>query len=239
MKPKFIEARKLFKNIPKIDFHLHTTYTDGIDKIEKYIKKADKIGIEEIAFTEHVDKSTDWFDNFKKEIIDYRQKNKSKLKIYHGIEVRALDYQGSLNAYPEIINSAELVVGVVHSYPTSNGGKCWPGHANLKKEEALDMEFRASLSLLSNKKVDVFGHPGATFEQFFGEFPPELYRKLIRLAKKNKKAIELNPQYQNNFPDFVKMCLEENPLISLGSNAHSCKKLGESYRKVKEIISKL
>lgn len=239
MKPIFLRAKRLLKEIPKIDFHLHTVYTDGISQIGEYIRVALEKGIKEIAFTEHVDKTTNWFDKFADEIIRQRKRIGNKLKIYYGVEARALDYQGNLNASPELINNAEIVVGVVHSYPAPDGGKYWPAKIKLEKEKALDFEFRVSMALLANPKVDIFGHPGATFEQFFGEFPLELYRKLIRQAKKHNKAVEINPQYQRNLTSFVKICLEENPLISLGSNAHHFEDLGQAYYKVKEIISNL
>ncbi len=239
MKPVFFKAKQLIKNVPKIDFHLHTTYSDGSSRVEEYIKSALKKGMKEIAFMEHVDKTTDWFNKFTNEVIEKRQKAQDKLKIYYGIEVRASDYEGNLNAYDHLIDNAEIVMGVVHSYPTPDGDKYSLAKTKLEKEKALDFEFRASMALLANPKVDIFGHPGATFEKFFGEFPLELYRKLIQQAKKYKKAIEINSEYQKNFSGFVKLCLEENPLISLGSNAHNVDSLGQSYYKLKETILNL
>lgn len=240
MKPKFINAKDLLKDIPKNDLHLHTDYSDGLDKIEKYIDSAVKIGLNEIAFTEHIDLKSNWFDSFATDVKKQRSKFKKKLKVYYGVESSVIDYQGNLNARPEVIKKSELVMGVVHRYPSEKGEKYSIEEIKLLgKKKAMQLELSAAMALLKNPRVDIFGHPGATFERFFGEFPLELYRKLIKEAKKYNKAVEINSEYKKNFEGFIKVCLEENPLVSLGSNAHSISDLGKIYYKLKCSIKNL
>ena len=61
---------KRFNELTEEDFHsdchMHTSWTDGKNKVEEMVNQAKKIGLKSIAFTEHVDERTDWFPEFKK-----------------------------------------------------------------------------------------------------------------------------------------------------------------------------
>lgn len=187
-----------------------------------------------ICFTEHVDKTTEWYDDFRNEVVALRERFLGKLKIYYGIEVRAVDYEGNLNAYPNLVEQAEVVIGVVHSYPDGKKGVYKLNEINEKF--ALDLEYKTAMGLLENKKINILGHPGSTYEQHFGEFPLQLYKSFILKAKEKGVAIELNPQYQRNFEAFVRLCIQQDVLVSLGSNAHSVADFGKIYERLSEVM---
>ncbi len=231
----FLPAKNLLKSIPLYDFHLHTNYSDGKNTIEEYAVKAVKQGYKAICFTDHVDFTTDWFQDYKQEILDANKKYKS-LSMFCGIEVRAKDYNGKLNADPKILNEADVMVGVVHSLPSKDGKSIY-NPQNLPIKEVFELEYRATMGLLKNPLVDVLGHPMSNYEKYFGEFSEEYYVKIFQEAKKNDIAIELNPAYQRNFSTFLKLALKINPLVSLGSNAHSVNDFGKSVKRVKEFLS--
>lgn len=234
MKQMFLQAKELLTGIPKVDFHIHTTYSDGTNKIEEYVLKALEEKYLAICFTDHVDFTTNWFKDYKNEILEARKKYKS-LSVYCGLEVRAKDYKGNLNTSKEILDESDVVIGVVHSIPSEDGKNKY--HLkNFPIKKALELEYKAIMGLLKNSLIDVLGHPMSNYEKYFGEVPEEYYVRILEMAKKEHVAIELNPVYQRNFHKFLKLNLNINPLISLGSNAHSVLELGMSIKKIKELI---
>ena len=63
------------------DFHIHANYNDHSElnlTIKNAIEQAEKIGLECIAFTEHVRRSSEWINDYIKEIEQYKKKIKLK-----------------------------------------------------------------------------------------------------------------------------------------------------------------
>jgi putative hydrolase len=236
MKPFSIEATKLLYGIPRIDCHLHSNYTDGTATLKDYLEAAIRREFTCVCFTEHVNKTTTWYDNLRDEVVLLRQNSPSGIEIYHGIEVRAVDYEGNLNTYPELVSQAEIVIGVVHSYPNEEKGVYRRDELNM--DMALGLEYKTAMGLLENGQIDVLGHVGRTFEEHFGEFPPELYKDIVLKAKDKRIAVELNPRHQRNFRAFVSTCLDVNVSVSLGSDAHSISELGRAYEQLNEVLFK-
>jgi putative hydrolase len=155
------EVKEWFKRFNELkeedinfDFHIHTNQTDGLSTPEEIVAKAISLKLKSIAFTEHVNKNTDWFDDFKKRIDAL--KNNKYIKIFCGIEARTVDFNGTLNATQEIIRKSDIVLGVVHRYPNGRGGLIALNETkDLGQDKAAEVEFKLALSLLSNKNVDV------------------------------------------------------------------------------------
>lgn len=228
----FINARDLARGIPLKDLHIHTKYSDGRSTVKEYVESAAALGYGEICFTDHVDFTTTWFDTYIKEITDENAAAAGP-DIYYGIEVRAKDREGALNAPEEIIKYAEIVIGVIHSIPATDGkGKSKP--EEFSREELLELEYSISLKLLENQDVSVLGHPMSNYEKLYGTVPEPYYKDLILKAKKTGKAIEINAKYKNDFKGFLDLCMELNPRVSLGSDAHSILELGMIGTKLRE-----
>lgn len=69
----------------KVDFHIHSRYSDSSRNVEDILKIADKRGLDYISITDH-----DNADNLKE--IE-KLKGKFKVKIIKGIEISAFDYK--------------------------------------------------------------------------------------------------------------------------------------------------
>ena len=52
----------------KKDTHLHSKFSDGKNSIEEMVLTAIKLGLEEVAFTDHVRRDTKWLDKYAAEI---------------------------------------------------------------------------------------------------------------------------------------------------------------------------
>lgn len=227
----FLHARKLLETIPKYEAHIHTDYSDGKNSIQEYVLKALGEDYLSLCFTEHVDFTTNWFDKYKDEIYDIN----GDLNVYCGIEVRAKDYYGNLNTNREILNESDVVMGVVHSIPSEDGLNVY-NLQKLSKKEVLRLEYNATMGILKNKQVKILGHPMSNYEKYFEEAPVKLYETIFKTAKNKNIAVELNPAYHRNFSKILELSLDINPLITLGSNAHSISDFGNAFKKVGELI---
>lgn len=94
------------------DCHIHTVITDGICTPEDIIEKSIKLGIENIAFTEHIRKVStyNWF-KFRDEILNFKSKG---INIFVGIEAKVLNSEGELDVSRDVLESADIVLGSVH-----------------------------------------------------------------------------------------------------------------------------
>lgn len=230
----FIRAKDLYSAIPLRDLHVHTRYSDGRSTIREYIELAAARGYDSLCFSDHVDFTTTWFDAYVREV-DREGQASNGLRLYPGIEVRAKDHEGSLNAPDHIIDKAGVVIGVVHSIPSEDGkGKHKP--EEFSREELLELEYALSLRLLENDKVTILGHPMSNYEKLHGPVPESYYRRIISRAKRAGKAIEVSAKYKNDFTGFLNLCMEINPVISLGSDAHSTGELGLIHGRLREAL---
>ena len=163
------------------------------------IAKAKELNLGSMAFTEHVHKDNDWFEEFKHKIIKLRVK--SDVLMLAGIEAKVIDFQGNIDASEATINNAEIVIGSVHRYPDGKGG--FISLDNIKKlckEKAAETEFELIMGLLKNKmnQVDVIGHPFGVYTKFFSDVPENYIEEILIESLKNNKAIEINTKYMLN-----------------------------------------
>ena len=211
--------------LPPIDFQMHTTWTDGRSTAADMIEAARARKLKAIAITEHFNEQSTWYPDFVAQMKELRQHERD-LEVYFGVEAAARDYRGGLKAEPGPAD-AELVLGVVHSYPKEEGG-FW-SFANVTPAQGLDMEIRALIGLTNNERVDVIGHPGGTTYRKFGAFPVERLEPVFRAAKERGKAIELNTKYMWDLPGYLHLLWRINPVVSFGSDAHSANDVGVNY----------
>jgi putative hydrolase len=210
-------------HIPRFDFHLHTSWTDGKASVTQMHDRAVACGLKFVLFSEHArHTSGDWFGDFVKEV---RALPDDKCKAFVGVETKVEDFEGKLDITKDILSQCDLVMASVHRLPKEGGGV--KEFKDLKAEEALQVESRLAHAVLENPQVDILGHPfGMTYRRF-GTAPPEdLMRSLISKAAKEKKAFEINCFYHPNPWQLIAWCKEAGALMSLGSNAHELESVG-------------
>lgn len=226
MKGPFFKASTLqTNNIPQIDSHMHTNWTDGRSTFEEYVLRAKELKLESIAFTEHADDKSPWFSEFIF-IKDRIRELASPVKVYFGAEVKAAHTDGTLSMGEERIHQLDFIMGVLHRYPNGNGG--YHSFKDLTPEYAQELDFELSRALLSNPLVDVWGHPGGVYVHYFGAYRESMMRELIALAVRNGKIVEINTnmRYRSVLPVIYDECIARDCLISVGSDAHEVSELG-------------
>ncbi|TSC95212.1 MAG: putative hydrolase [Parcubacteria group bacterium Licking1014_1] len=230
MKPIFKKFNDLKAKDINFDFHIHTNQTDGTSTPEEIIRKAIELKLKAIAFTEHVNKNSDWFDDFAVEIDALR--NNKKIRIYLGIEAKALDFNGTLDAAGEMIDKSDIVIGVVHRYPNKE-------KKFLVQAKATETEFNLAMGLLKNKSVDVLGHPFGVYSMFYRKIPINYMKQLLIESIKRGKAVEINTKYIVDKNLFFKLLKKINPYVSIGSDAHSERELAKDFTFIRLNVNKI
>ena len=211
------------ENIPKIDYHMHTVWTDGENTSLEMYNRAIQEGLNSILFSEHARKtSADWFLKFSDEI---RSLPKSSCQALVGVETKVVDFDGAIDSVDQILEMCDLVMASIHRFPGEKDMKkmC----SDIDKKEALKIELDLSLAVLENKKVDILGHPfGMSIRRFNIQPTEDDFKQIIKKAAETGIAIEVNSHYHDNPWEIINWCKEFGALISLGSNAHNVNKVG-------------
>ncbi|KJS66635.1 MAG: hypothetical protein JL50_11380 [Peptococcaceae bacterium BICA1-7] len=221
----FLKARDL-KDAPLWEYHVHTSYTDGQCTVGEVVSFAQEQGITRLVFTEHTEpehaNTKGWFGQYLGDIERERRLVGNRIDILAGLEVPVTDLSGGLHITREMERQAQFILGAVHRYPGIGARRV----GDLSREEALELEYRCLMSLAQNPRVDSIAHIGGTFSQYWGTFPHELSAEVIAVAARNGVAIEINSQYHRPMETYIRMCLDCDAYITLGSNAHRLREVG-------------
>jgi histidinol phosphatase-like PHP family hydrolase len=206
------------------DLHAHTQFVDGMHSVKEMIDAAEDKGLELFAITEHVRSGAHrWWPDYIRQMREERLHRRMRVLI--GMEVNAIGRSGTVDVPEALWEDAELVLGAIHGYYDDWWVKIPEG--SLSREEALTYETGKAIGLCYHPQVHVLSHPGWLFEKHYGEMPENELRILFRTAKETSTAIEVNGGYLRNPKRFLKILVDENPKVSLGSNAHSMHEIGK------------
>lgn len=238
-KPTFTRFNDLSPEDVDFDFHMHTDQTDGEHSAAEMTARARDLGLTAIAITDHVNRDCPWYQGFCRRIEALRQSE--AFTVYLGMEARALDFKGTLDASDDVLDSAELVVGSVHRYPDGNGGLVPLSEIPaLGVSRAAEIEFGLALGLVRNRRnrVDVLGHPFGVFSKFFETVPAEPLQALMRACAESEVAFEISTRYCRDLPGLVELLHRVNPLVSIGSDAHSTNDIARQFPVLREEMSR-
>ena len=163
------------------DLHIHTSYSEGQGSIEAMVGRAEALGYEYIAITDH-SRSQRIANGMEIETLKDQWKEIDKIsktfkiKILKGSEVEILR-DGSLDYPEEILKELDVVVGAVHS------GFLTPER---KMTERI-------VIALENRCLDILAHPSG---RLIGkrEGYEVNFEKVFEAAAANRKILEINSQ---------------------------------------------
>ena len=156
---------------------MHTNYVDGANSVDEYCKRAVKLRIPLIVFTEHVRKKLTYrYHDLVEEILTARE-NYPELIILTGCEAKVLE-DGSLDVSADILRESEIVLMAFHSFPAD-------------KEKYVEALKKA----LSNPRVDIWAHPGLFLRTKNICLSDEEVGEIFSIASQKKVLIELNKKY--------------------------------------------
>lgn len=214
------------------DFHNHTTWTDGADRAVDMAHATRRQGIERMLFSEHVRTTSTYFPEFESEI---RALAVDGLQILVGIEAKALDAGGTIDAAPETIRRCDIVLGSVHSPPPDESGGTgrWSG---LDAKVAIDLEFRLALGIVRSSPAHVLAHPMGMAVSRFGAKPLAEIEALAKACRDHGKAFELNARYCPDPALWARVVRDAGCPVSFGSDAHRVSEAGVAWSMFRGVL---
>lgn len=208
--PKLIELKDI-----KGDLQMHSTWSDGRNKIEEMAEYAKKLGYEYIAITDHSKAvriaggltEEDVLKQIKE--IDKINKKMKGITVLKGTEVDILP-DGTLDLPDDILKELDVVVAAVHS------------RFKMPKEEMTKRIIKA----LKNKYVNILSHPTG---RIIGKREPYQVdiEDIISAAKDTGTYLEINslPERLDLSDVHARHAKEEGVLISIDTDAHATTQL--------------
>lgn len=235
----FYTVAELRKTLP-LDQHIHTKQTDGQNSLEEIIKIAKKNKFFRIAFTEHVQRRSNWYKKFSDQVLKQAKKNIGQLEIILGLEAKQINNIGEIDCTAEQKSLAKIVIGSVHGYLKKNECDFYEFN-QLYNETALKKELKQTLCLIKNAKkngINVLGHPfGVYIKNYRKDVPLAYWQKVIKETIKEKIAFELNYKYHKKYFSTILFLAEKyGAKLNLGSDVHDLKDLGAAYKKIKKLL---
>ena len=214
-------------SMPRIDSHLHTSWTDGKGTVGEMYRSALENNLSTILYSEHSRKtSTDWFPSF---VAEVRALPSAPCKAYVGTECKVESLEGEIDTVPAITDSCDFVMASVHRF-TDESGRSIP-FAEIDPDEAVDLEFKFTWAVLENPLVDILGHMfGMSYRRYKAAPPEEKICALIARAAEFGVAVEVNSHYHPNARRMIQLCRDYGARITFGSNAHTLDTVGAIMR---------
>lgn len=238
----------------KMDFHTHSHYSpDSSAQMHHMIEAAIKIGITDLAFTDHVDLDADvehypqnWDfdrDDFFRVLNAYKEQYASKINLYHGLEIGVQPHLSKENSDIITSNPYDFVIASVHAVERHD----LYHRTFFEKYDAVQALRKYYIDLLAS--IDSFTHYSVIGHlDLYLRYKPELssvhlddYRDLIEVIFKRLieqgKGLEINAGgfryglgHFNPHDDLLKLYHQmHGEIITYGSDAHSTDFLGKHY----------
>ncbi|MCR4440634.1 MAG: DNA polymerase/3'-5' exonuclease PolX [Peptococcaceae bacterium] len=200
-------------------FHIHTSYSDGVNSLEEMVAEAARLGFQYIGISDHSQSAyyalglkEDRLRKQQEEIAALREKY-PQIAVFSGIEsdIRA---DGSLDYPDEVLDSFDFVVASVHS------------HFKMPEEEMTRRLVRA----MRHPAVTMLGHPTGRLL-----LAREGYRvnmeTILETARENGVIIELNASPARLDLDWrhLRKARELGVLVAINPDAHRLEELNDVY----------
>jgi putative hydrolase len=214
---------------PVKDYHIHTNFSDGENSIEEMVEAAVKFGYTEIAITDHVWKTSDWFPEYC-DRIDALKNKYHNIRILKGFEAKALNVLGTIDAGDYIIKRSEVKLGAIHRIPLSEREGEFINEEKIKSERRFVLESwqETTINLIKNEHVDIIAHPFAMMSRYDIEIDFKFILELFKKASEYEKKLEISGRYLSSNIHILN-ALERYPAfanyVSYGSDSHSIRDL--------------
>jgi histidinol-phosphatase (PHP family) len=244
-------------SLNQIDYHIHSNHScDGNDSIIDLCKRALKIGIEEIGFSEHIDfDPRDWgyghfnYEQYTSDINRARERFSNTLSIRKGIEV---DYQQWFeDKIIDWLNDKEFdyVIGSVHYLDQQYISDKLVAQKSL--QELYNLYFIEVYNSIRSGLFDIVGHLDLPLRYTYLNQETlnqnNYWKKMLEILN---RIIETDTCLEINTKGLRESCRSTYPnqdvldtyfehgghLISVGSDAHSTPEMGMG---VKEVLTSL
>jgi putative hydrolase len=120
-----------------MDMHVHSTFSDGADRLEDNIAEAEALGLTALGCVDHVRASTDWVPDYVAAV--HRLRSDTAVELRCGIEAKLMDTTGALDL-PDGIDGVDAIYAADHQVPLESG----PTHPREVRERIAGGELEAA-----------------------------------------------------------------------------------------------
>lgn len=240
------------------DYHVHTYYSDDSEcPMEQMVEKGIAIGLDEIAFTEHVDYGvkTDLncaYDSYFREIEELRHRYKGRITIRAGIEFGVQTHTIPMFKRDYETHAFDFVILSNHQIGDK---EFWNyEYQEGRTQEQFQQEYYEAIYevVKSYKDYSVLGHLDMIKRYDpYGSYPDEkimgIVDKILGQVIADGKGIEVNTSsFAYGLKDLTpsREILKRyrqlgGTIITIGSDSHDTERLGSHIGEVKEILTGL
>jgi DNA polymerase (family 10) len=193
------------------DLHVHTDWSDGVDKIDEVVSGAANRGYEYVAITDHSQSlriaNGLSADRLRSQIDSIRKKEDSegrKIRVLAGSEVD-IKADGSLDFPNSLLKDLDLVIGSVHS-----------GFKRSKAETTARL-----VKAIESGRIDIFGHPTGRLIGQRNPYEVDL-DKVFDAARSAGVCMEINshPDRLDLSDVHCRQAKDAGVMMAIGTDAH-------------------
>lgn len=196
-----------------IDFHMHTTNSDGSDSVEEVLKKAEKLGLKVISITDH---------DTCKSYEDLKNINVEKIfsgKIVPGIEMKCSYKKRTIEVLGYYINTEKMQCWLNKFYKGKSKADLQRKYFNMLYDKCLQMDLKLS------PKDEILWNPSQDWASV------TIYKDLKKYQENETKVPE---DMWNEFATFTrKYCANPNHILYMDKTA-DYPTLEEAIKAIKE-----
>lgn len=214
------------------DYHMHTTFSDGKNSIEEMVTVAEELGLHAIAITDHIWKTSEWFDKYCKLIKNENEKR--NINILIGFEAKALSTNGEIDATKVMCNNADIKIGAIHRIPSSKEHNQYLTREDIvnNKQEAYNNWLETTKNMIINSDVDIIAHPLMALDKYSINVKENDIMDLFLLSKKYNTKLEISSRYNKSNKPLLNTLFQQPSFfqfISYGSDSHSVSELYKAH----------
>lgn len=213
----------------KIDLHMHTKFSDGTSSVEEVVKAAEVKGLKVAAVTDHFSEFSDLPKRMsKRSLMEYLSALEG-FKLLKGVEAEIFD-DGSVSISGDTLTFLDVVIGGLHSV---HGIGFWGDPTQVLDQSSYMDDIRVALiEAMESRKLDIIAHVMRLPETLLFErskvFTDKWIQSIVRTASDYGVAVELSGAWKIPDERFVAECLRQGVKLSLGSDAHNSRMVGET-----------
>ena len=216
--PKLLELSDVKSDLQiHSDFDIETSHDIGESSMEEVIKKANELGYEYLAFTEHNPSQS---KHNSKQIVELLKRKRENIdQINYSLR------NNKNNSVKIVFNSLEIDIKPQGGIPVPDQGMQLLDFALISIHSSFDQErdkmTKRVLSAFEHPKSKIFAHP--TARKINEREGIELdWPRIFDFCKKNSKWIEINcDPMRLDLPDFlVREAVKEGVKLTLGTDSH-------------------
>ncbi|MFW5981797.1 MAG: PHP domain-containing protein [Halanaerobiaceae bacterium] len=231
------------------DYHTHSEYSHGKGNLRKNIEMAIKMGLQELAITDHGPASWNFIRLgvknqeellFIKEKIALLQEEYPQIKLYSGVEANIINEDGELDVSEKILSQLDIVAAGFHLliFPESfkstrdiiiNNRIIYRYFRN-KRNDIRRRNTEILIKAVSKNSINFITHPGYKVDI-------DTYQLAKACAEENT-YLEINARHGLLTEGFIRTAAETDVKFIVNSDSHSPEEIGE-FSFVNKLIARL